>query len=604
MSQIREVKDSTNIVDVIGERIKLDVSGINFRACCPFHSEKTPSFFVNPSLQRYRCFGCGANGDVLDFLQNFEGVTFYEGLKTLADRAGITLKDVQRTSEDEEREVLLEILNLAKEYYHYILTTHQQGQIGRDYLKQRGTNAESVKLFQLGLATDSWDSLLNDLHHKKKYALDLIEKTGLILKGKSGKYYDRFRGRLMFPLKNHRGQVVGFSGRLLDNNPKEAKYINSPETLLYHKSKMLYGYSELFREIKKKEQIIVVEGEFDVISSAQVHVNHIVAIKGSALSSDHVQLFSRVAKTVILALDSDAAGIKATERSIKLVQSQGMDLRVIDLKHAGYSAKDPDELSSSDPAAWREASGASVSVYEYLMNHALDMYDPKLPDGKRKIVNYLAPIFSHIDHAVEKEFYVNKLAKVLNVRESLLLADLERFANVPSAMTSPTVSPTSQEANEKAPATPKNLRQLSEAYLIFLLFNFKQEEIKEHAKALADITWSSSGFTQIIQAVKDWQGDFVLDKFAKALAEDLKALLMEALLNQDYEANLKQAEVADEWRKTLKMVQQEALLAEIALLNKEISQLDSSQERTPKEEARLDELLTLIVHKQSLLKSY
>ena len=251
MSQIQEVKDANNIVEIVGEKIDLRPSGSSFKARCPFHSEKTPSFFVHPEMQRYRCFGCGATGDVLDFLQNYDGMTFYEALKYLADRASITLKDFNRTSEDEEREQLLGILNLAKEYYHYLLTQHEAGKPALAYLKERGTNSQSIKLFNLGYSLSSWDGLIKYLHQKKKYPLELIAKTGLIIKGKGDRYYDRFRGRVMFPLKNHRGQVVGFSGRLLTAQAKEAKYINSPETSLYHKSKLLYGYSELFREIRK-----------------------------------------------------------------------------------------------------------------------------------------------------------------------------------------------------------------------------------------------------------------------------------------------------------------------------------------------------------------
>ncbi|HPR14166.1 MAG TPA: DNA primase, partial [Candidatus Woesebacteria bacterium] len=301
MSQIQEVKDANNIVEIVGEKIDLRPSGSSFKARCPFHSEKTPSFFVHPEMQRYRCFGCGATGDVLDFLQNYDGMTFYEALKYLADRASITLKDFNRTSEDEEREQLLGILNLAKEYYHYLLTQHEAGKPALAYLKERGTNSQSIKLFNLGYSLSSWDGLIKYLHQKKKYPLELIAKTGLIIKGKGDRYYDRFRGRVMFPLKNHRGQVVGFSGRLLTAQAKEAKYINSPETSLYHKSKLLYGYSELFREIRKANKVVVVEGEFDVISSAQAHVNNVVAIKGSALTADQVDLLARVSDSVILA---------------------------------------------------------------------------------------------------------------------------------------------------------------------------------------------------------------------------------------------------------------------------------------------------------------
>ncbi len=603
MSQIRTVKEANNIVEVIGERIKLDVGGLNYKACCPFHSEKTPSFFVNPSLQRYRCFGCGANGDVLDFLQNFEGVTFYEALKSLADRSGITLQDFQRSGEDEEREKLLEILSLAKEYYHFLLMEHQVGQVGRDYLKQRGTTSESIKLFQLGFATNAWDSLLKYLHHKKKYPLELIEKTGLIIKGRNGGYYDRFRERLIFPLKNHRGQVVGFSGRLLSQSPKEAKYINSPETSLYHKSKMLYGYSELFREIKKKEQVVVVEGEFDMISSAQAHVNHVVAIKGSALTVDQVNLLSRVVQTIILALDADAAGVKATERAIDIVRAKGIDLKVIDLKHSTLLAeadkiKDPDELAREQPKVWRQAVEGAVSVYEFLINHALDAFDPKTAEGKRKIINYLAPILEGIEHSVEKEFYLQKLSVALNVKESLLKADISKFGQIKAGAATST---TPEEVSASKP-TLKTYQQRNEEYLLFLLFSFEPDKIQERAGTLSDFNFSSLGFKQIIERLLLVKGKFSLQSFSSALAEDLKKALMDALLNPEYEKNAKDQDLEKEWLTTLTMIKKEALRREIASINEEISKLDSSLERSSEEEARLDQLLTEIVQKQAIIK--
>lgn len=601
MSQIREIKDANNIVEVIGERIKLDAGGINFKACCPFHSEKTPSFFVNPSIQRYRCFGCGASGDVLDFLQNFEGVTFYEALKTLADRAGITLKEFQRTREDEEREKLLEILNLAKEYYHFLLTKHEVGQIGRDYLQNRDIGSESIKIFQLGFATNAWDSLLKYLHHKKKYPLDLIEKTGLIIKGRNGGYYDRFRERLMFPLKNHRGQVVGFSGRLLSKSPKEAKYINSPETLLYHKSKMLYGYSELFREIKKKEQVVVVEGEFDMISSAQAHVNHVVAIKGSALTTEQVNLLSRVAKTIILSLDADEAGIKATERAIGIVKEKGIDLKVIDLKHLDFLAKedqvkDPDELAREKPKAWRQAVESAVSVYEFLLSHALDIYDPLSAEGKRQVINYLAPILETIDHAVEKEFYLQKLSVALNVKESLLKEDIAKFGRAKEGLE------VKENIVEPANKTFKSYQERNEEYLFFLLFSFPAAILKEKALALQDFTFVSPGFKQLIEKLLAFKGDFNLSRFALSLAEDLKKSLMNALLNPDYEQKIEAENLEKEWQASLLKFKKESLRAEIAKINEEITKLDSSLKRTEEEEQKLDQLLSLIVAKQAAIK--
>ncbi|MBU1033715.1 DNA primase [Patescibacteria group bacterium] len=602
MSQIREVKDATNIVEIIGERIKLDSAGINFKACCPFHNEKTPSFFVNPGLQRYRCFGCGANGDALDFLQNFEGVTFYEALKTLADRSGIALKEFQKSKDDEEREKLIEILSFAKEYYHFLLTKHEVGEEGREYLKNRGTNAESIKIFQLGFATSAWDSLLKYLHQKKKFPLELIEKTGLIIRGRNGSYYDRFRDRLIFPLKNHRGQVVGFSGRLMNQSAKEAKYINSPETVLYHKSKMLYGYSELFREIKKKEQVIVVEGEFDMISSAQAHVNNVVAIKGSALTQDQVTLLARVAKTIILSLDADEAGVKATERAIEIVKTKALDLRVIDLKHLESlseedKVKDPDELARENPKIWREAIDSAVSAYEFLFNHVLDLHDPKTPDGKRKIINRLAPILESIDHAVEKEFYLQKLSAALNVKESILKEDIAKFGQKKASL-----SQEKTAEDEDAPMTIKSYQERNEEYLMFLLFSFEPTLIKEKADSLKDFIFKSRGFKQVIEQLLLYKGTFDLQKFASSLAEDLKRSLMDALLNPEYEKNAKENDLDKEWKAALSRVKKESLRDEIVLINQEISNLDTSLKRTEEEEKKLDQLLTLIVQKQALIK--
>ena len=602
MSQIKEVKDATNIVEIVAEKIKLENSGANYRACCPFHSEKTPSFFVNPGLQRYRCFGCGANGDVLDFLQNFEGITFYEALKTLADRAGIQLKEFQKSQDDEEREKLLEIMSFAKEYYHFLLTKHEVGQIGRDYLQNRDITNESIKIFQLGFATNAWDSLLKYLHHKKKFPLDLIEKTGLIIKGRNGGYYDRFRERLIFPLKNHRGQVVGFSGRLLSQSPKEAKYINSPETLLYHKSKMLYGYSELFREIKKKEQVVVVEGEFDMISSTQAHVNHVVAIKGSALTTDQVNLLSRVAKTIILSLDADEAGIKATERAIEIVKAKGIDLRVIDLKHLDFlkeedKIKDPDDLAREKPKVWRQAVESAVSVYEFLFNHAIESHDPKTADGKRKIINRLAPILETIDHSVEKECYLQKLSIVLNVKESLLKEDIKKFGQKKSLLSQ------AKTAGESVVAsTLKSYQERNEEYMLFLLFSFPAELIKEKAASLSDFEFKSSGFKEILKQLLLVKNNFNLQSFSTNLAEDLKKILMDVLLNPENEKNLQENDLEKEWQAVLSTVKKESLRREIMLINEEISQLDSSLKRTEEEEKKLDELLALIIQKQAAIK--
>jgi DNA primase len=605
MSQIQEVKDANNIVEIVGEKIDLRPSGSSFKARCPFHSEKTPSFFVHPEMQRYRCFGCGATGDVLDFLQNYDGMTFYEALKYLADRASITLKDFNRTSEDEEREQLLGILNLAKEYYHYLLTQHEAGKPALAYLKERGTNSQSIKLFNLGYSLSSWDGLIKYLHQKKKYPLELIAKTGLIIKGKGDRYYDRFRGRVMFPLKNHRGQVVGFSGRLLTAQAKEAKYINSPETSLYHKSKLLYGYSELFREIRKANKVVVVEGEFDVISSAQAHVNNVVAIKGSALTADQVDLLARVSDSVILAFDADEAGINACKRAITLMKDKDIDLRVIDFPALHQLAtakdlKDPDDFARQEPKLWRQAVDQAISIYSFLLNTTLAHYDAETPDGKRKIIDELAPIINGIDHLVEKEFYLQKLSEKLNVKLGLIKEDIARVAEKKNKKTTvvkvkPPIEPNKQEA--------KSHQEIMEEYLLFLLFHLEKDAFEEGVNNIIGLKWQTPGLSNIVDILSRELKNFDLEKFSKRLAEDLKAILMEILLNPEFEKNIKNTTPKREWQRVLEQVKKNIVHSEIEAINQEINELDKKNQRTKDEEQRLDQLLEQIVQMQRQLKS-
>lgn len=605
MSQIQEVKDANNIVEIVGEKIDLRPSGSSFKARCPFHSEKTPSFFVHPEMQRYRCFGCGATGDVLDFLQNYDGMTFYEALKYLADRASITLKDFNRTSEDEEREQLLGILNLAKEYYHYLLTQHEAGKPALAYLKERGTNSQSIKLFNLGYSLSSWDGLIKYLHQKKKYPLELIAKTGLIIKGKGDRYYDRFRGRVMFPLKNHRGQVVGFSGRLLTAQAKEAKYINSPETSLYHKSKLLYGYSELFREIRKANKVVVVEGEFDVISSAQAHVNNVVAIKGSALTADQVDLLARVSDSVILAFDADEAGINACKRAITLMKDKDIDLRVIDFPALHQLAtakdlKDPDDFARQEPKLWRQAVDQAISIYGFLLNTTLAHYDAETPDGKRKIIDELAPIINGIDHLVEKEFYLQKLSEKLNVKLGLIKEDIARVAEKKNKKTTvvkvkPPIEPNKQEA--------KSHQEIMEEYLLFLLFHLEKDAFEEGVNNIIGLKWQTPGLSNIVDILSRELKNFDLEKFSKRLAEDLKAILMEILLNPEFEKNIKNTTPKREWQRVLEQVKKNIVHSEIEAINQEINELDKKNQRTKDEEQRLDQLLEQIVQMQRQLKS-
>ncbi|MBT4123814.1 MAG: DNA primase [Candidatus Pacebacteria bacterium] len=601
MSQVQQVKEATDIIQIVGERLKLQRSGSSYKAPCPFHSEKTPSFFVSDQLQRYRCFGCSETGDALDFLQKYDAMSFGEALKYLADKAGIQLEEFQKTPEDDLRERLLAILNLAKEYYHYLLVTHNVGKEAREYLKDRKITKDSINLFNLGYSMSDWDGLVKYLHKKKKYPLEEIEQAGLVIRAKGGRYYDRFRGRVMFPLKDHRGRVVGFSGRLLDNNAKEAKYINTPETMLYHKSKMLFGYKELLNEIRKKEEVIVVEGEFDVVSSAQSHVNNIVAIKGSALTKEQVKLLARVSKKIILCLDADEAGAKATKRAIEVAGDTDIELRVIDLSGLDGGQKDVDELARHEPKLWREIEKQNISVYEFLLRLSLRHHDPEKPEGKREIMKDLGAIFGGIVHAVERDYYVQKLAETLRVKKEVIMQDINRIKDG-VVVKKPKKKKKEEEKEEKELAPALTRQQSFERYCVFLIF--ETNKFQDKLEEFKEINFQTPGLTELVTYFlkSKTKGKVDLKKITYGLAEDLKELVFDIVYAPEF-VNLKdQIDSEKEWKNTFSSLKKESARSSIKILQEQIQELDKKSPKTEKEEAKLADLLRKVAQFQRSLR--
>ncbi|KKU95700.1 MAG: primase protein, partial [Candidatus Amesbacteria bacterium GW2011_GWB1_48_13] len=316
MDQVEEIKGKTDIVELIQEYVPLKRAGRNYKGLCPFHGEKTPSFMVNPELQIFKCFGCGEGGDAYSFLQRIEGMEFGEALRNLADRVGVKLVSYRPSQQEELKDTLLQTNYLAGEYYHYVLTKHNLGIQAREYLKDRGVTNEAIEIFKLGFAPEGWDFLLSYLSGKKGFKEEDIERAGLAIKSQSDKetkkqsYYDRFRNRIMFPLNNPRGQTVGFSGRVMPGADEKAggKYVNTPETEIYHKSGILYGYDLARSAIKAENTSVLVEGQMDVIGSWQAGVPNSVGVGGTALTDRQIELLKRVGETVIMALDADQAG--------------------------------------------------------------------------------------------------------------------------------------------------------------------------------------------------------------------------------------------------------------------------------------------------------
>lgn len=422
MSDIDEIKARLNVVDIIGERVSLKKAGRNFRGLCPFHTEKTPSFMVSPDRQTFHCFGCGKGGSVFDFVMLFDHVDFAEALETLAERAGVKLeRRPTDTPEAKLRQKILEVNHLASEYYHYLLVKHDVGDHARRYLKHRGITDKSIETFTLGYSANDWEGLHAFLR-KKGYEDELLEMAGLVIRGNRG-CYDRFRGRVMFTLKDHRGNVVGFSGRVMDPSAKEAKYINTSETPVYVKGKILYALDVTKDAIQKANEAIIMEGELDVISSFQAGIGNVVAIKGSAVTEDHARLLRRFTERIVFALDSDIAGDAAARRGIEIAEKNGFDMRVLTVP----SGKDPDEAARENPGLLKKAVKEAQPIYDYFLSSAANRFDPSSSYGKKKISDEILPVLTKIENPIVQGHYIRALATLLSIPEETVQEGLVKY---------------------------------------------------------------------------------------------------------------------------------------------------------------------------------
>jgi len=419
--QIAEIKSKIDIVDFISSYVPLKKAGKNYKALCPFHKEKTPSFMVSPELQIFKCFGCSRGGDVYAFLQEAEGMEFGEALRMLAERTGVKLERQKTSPQEEKRKEILSINNLAKDYFSYILEKHEVGERARDYLKKRGISQKTIETFGLGYAPDSWESLSKFLVGKK-YSVTALLAAGLVrLRDRDKSPYDFFRGRIIFPFFGHNQSIIGFAGRTLGQD--DPKYINIGETLAFKKGSFLYGLEQAKTTIKKEGFAIVAEGPFDVISPFQAGTQNIVGSQGTALTLDQLKILKRYTQNISLCYDTDLAGDAAAKRGIDLAEERGLNVKVITLPN-GY--KDPDEVSQKDPQSWKEVVSSAVSVYDFFFSSALKHQDLTKPLGKKQIAQELLPIIKAIPDEIEREHYVQRLASVLETDEGVVRSAMEK----------------------------------------------------------------------------------------------------------------------------------------------------------------------------------
>ena len=421
-SQVEEIKRRADIVQVIGERVKLTRAGRNFKGLCPFHSEKSASFHVSSDRQIFHCFGCGEGGDIFSFVQKMEGMDFPEVLMHLGEKAGVEIKRFS-TTEGNTKQRLMTIHELATSFYKKVLSSSSGASVAREYLANRGITTELIDRFEIGFAPDDW-SMLSDALLKRGFSEAELVQAGLSLKKKSGTgVLDRFRARIMIPLRDQHGKTVGFTGRQLPGaDSNMGKYVNSPETPIYHKGRLVYGLDLAKRAIKDKRGVIVMEGNLDVVASNKIGVQNVVASSGTALTQEQLELMKRYTDTVVFCFDRDAAGLTAAKKGVTIARSLGFDVRAISLP---TDVKDPDDLVQKDPSAWKKLSEASVPFMQYLFDRTLFNRDISNVDDKRVISQELLPAITEMTDVVEREHWLAKLASLLNIDLAILRTALK-----------------------------------------------------------------------------------------------------------------------------------------------------------------------------------
>lgn len=430
---IQQIRESTDIVEVVSEHVSLKKRGKSYFGLCPFHQEKTPSFHVDPVRQFFHCFGCGAGGNVFTFLMQVEGLSFPESLRVLADRAGITLPKSEHVEEaHQETEALYRVNQMAADFFRDCLNKTEAGKKALTYLQSRDFNSEITELFQIGYAPNLWDGLIQKAQ-REKVKPELLEKAGLILPRKEGRgHYDRFRGRLMFPILNTSGRVVGFGGRILTEDKNSPKYINSPETQIYQKSRILYGLHQSKTGIRREDKVILVEGYTDLMRLFQAGLDFAIATSGTAMTEQHAVLLSRYTKNILLVFDGDDAGFQATKRAIQILFKQGFKIRIFILPED----QDPDTWIQKHPdITGDELSAQSLDVVDFVMSR--ESGKANSVEDRSRFAHEILELLGSIRDPVERNLLVKKTGEILDLDEKVLYEQMKRSLTSTEEMSLP-----------------------------------------------------------------------------------------------------------------------------------------------------------------------
>ncbi len=545
---IQEIKERLDIVEVIGDFVSLKKSGSSYKALSPFTSEKTPSFFVSPSKQIFKCFSTGKGGDAIEFLKEVESMSYVESLKYLAEKYGVEIEDSDDYSpQNTEKESLLIILSRANEFFMNNLKTESGQNFAMTYLDHRGVNTDMIKKFNIGYSIEDWDSLLNHLI-KNGFDEALIEKAGLIIV-KDNKKYDRFRNRLMFPIHNITGKVIAFGARQIKEEKKQPKYINSPETLLYIKSDILYGLYQSKNEIRKEDKCYLVEGYTDVISLYQIGINNVVSSSGTSLTNGQIKLLSRYTKNITILYDGDEAGLNASLRGMDLILENDLNVKIVSLP----KDEDPDSLSKKMN---------ELEFKNYLNTNETDLINYKVkllnenykddPIKKSDMIFDIVKSISKIPNSIKRSVFIKETSNSLNINENSLITEMNKLLINKNTSKLQDLSKPQKPKSDKIKIN--NVINHHERECVRMLVNYGTKDfevmgldrksfIEYFLREIEDVDFTNESYIEIIKTFKEeFSRDNIID-INYFFSEEY-----ESIKNEVIDLSTSKYEISNKWR--------------------------------------------------------
>ena len=527
---VEEIRDRSDIVEVISDRVLLKKSGANYKGLCPFHSEKTPSFTVSPAKQIFHCFGCNEGGNVYQFVMKIENLSFPDSVLLLARRYGINIVEQKvKGVNSSQKNTLYDVNAMAAEFFQRQLSELPQGKTAREYLRKRGITENIIESFKIGYASPSWDGVHQFLK-KKGISADIQNSAGLIKERENGGgYVDRFRERIIFPISDSEGRIVGFGGRVLNDTDSRPKYLNSPETLVYKKGNILYGLHITKDLIRKSKDAFLVEGYFDLITAYQHGIKNVIATSGTALTEDHARLLRRYTETVTLVFDGDEAGSNASNRGGIVLLNGGVKVKVIPLPQGN----DPDSfIREKKGDGFFNISKGSKPFMEYIINKESAESDLKSIDGRVKCINAVIPFLSLMNNSVEKSMYISSLAEKTGVSEKAIMDEMSK-------------NKVKDKAKVKEVLTSTSSSNKAERILVqlMLLDNKNIEKIKKHISVDDFKDNDMAKISSLLFTLSESNDNIAISHIMDKLSEDkLKKLISEMVFEdieyQDVDKNI------------------------------------------------------------------